>query len=271
MIADLHTHTCLCKHAEGRPEEYLKSAVSKGIAWYGISDHAPWPHGYDTKYRMTAAEFPEYLKIVERMKQLAEGTGTTVLCGIETDFVRGKMDECLAALNQHRNKFDYILGSVHYTADFAFDDPELIHVWNMPGKPEEVWKIYLKCLLDLVKTGSFDIMAHADLPKKFGHFHPFDAFYRKSYEEIFEAAAEKGIALEINTSGLFVPAKEAYPSLELLKMAHAHGLALTYGSDSHAPGNLGRAFDAAVELARAAGYGCFSAFRNHRRFDVPFC
>jgi len=41
MPADYHTHTPLCKHAEGEPEEYVDFAIARGVTEYGISDHAP--------------------------------------------------------------------------------------------------------------------------------------------------------------------------------------------------------------------------------------
>ncbi|MDB6077710.1 MAG: histidinol phosphate phosphatase HisJ family, partial [Akkermansiaceae bacterium] len=41
MPADYHTHTPLCLHAEGEPEEYAAAANAAGLVEYGISDHAP--------------------------------------------------------------------------------------------------------------------------------------------------------------------------------------------------------------------------------------
>ena len=35
--ADLHTHTALCKHASGTPEEYLAAAQDAGLAYWGVS------------------------------------------------------------------------------------------------------------------------------------------------------------------------------------------------------------------------------------------
>ena len=41
MPADYHTHTPLCRHAEGEPEEFVDAAIAAGLDEYGISDHAP--------------------------------------------------------------------------------------------------------------------------------------------------------------------------------------------------------------------------------------
>jgi histidinol-phosphatase (PHP family) len=47
---------------------------------------------------------------------------------------------------------------------------------------------------------------------------------------------------------------EAYPAAALLASAAALGIPLTFGSDAHAPGDVGADFDRAAALARAAGY-----------------
>lgn len=43
MYCDYHTHTPLCLHASGTPQEYVQAAVRAGLREYGISDHAPMP------------------------------------------------------------------------------------------------------------------------------------------------------------------------------------------------------------------------------------
>ena len=43
MYCDYHTHTPLCLHASGTPQEYVQAAVRARLREYGISDHAPMP------------------------------------------------------------------------------------------------------------------------------------------------------------------------------------------------------------------------------------
>ena len=61
-----------------------------------------------------------------------------------------------------------------------------------------------------------------------------------------------------------------YPSLEILKMAKAAGMPLTFGSDSHAPEDVGADFDLARELAEEAGYRSILTFRNRQPVELPF-
>ena len=219
MKADLHTHTKLCNHAAGEPEEYLAAASKQGIAVLGMTDHAPWPSGYDTLWRMSAEQFPLYRSMVRALQEKQEASGVEVLYGIEFDYVPGRVQEVYDAMDQE--PFDYRIGSVHYT-DFGFDDPEMMSEWEKQG-PDAIWNEYADRLCQFVESCDFEIMAHPDLPKKF-KLYPSDLKYFTSrLHEAFELAGKKGIAVEINTAGLRKPVKEFYPSLDLLKAARRAG------------------------------------------------
>ena len=73
MPADYHTHTPLCRHAQGEPEEFVESALAAGLTEYGISDHAPQiPEPFDD-WRMTVDELPAYFDWIERARKHAAG------------------------------------------------------------------------------------------------------------------------------------------------------------------------------------------------------
>ena len=61
MYCDYHTHTPLCLHASGTPQEYVQAAVRAGLREYGISDHAPMPGEPFDDWRMKQADMPAYL------------------------------------------------------------------------------------------------------------------------------------------------------------------------------------------------------------------
>ena len=266
MKADLHTHTKLCNHAAGEPEEYLAAASKQGIAVLGVTDHAPWPSGYDTLWRMSAEQFPLYRSMVRALQEKQEVSGVEVLYGIEFDYVPGRMQEVYDAMDQE--PFDYRIGSVHYT-DFGFDDPEMMSEWEKQG-PDAIWNEYADRLCRFVEGCDFEIMAHPDLPKKF-KLYPSDLKpFTSIMHEAFELAGKKGIAVEINTAGLRKPVKEFYPSLDLLKAARRAGMPLTFGSDAHSPAEVGADFCLALDFARTAGYASSLIFRAGKPVEVPF-
>ena len=266
--ADLHTHTALCKHASGLPEEYLAAAERAGLAYLGVSDHFPAPAGYDAEFRMAPADLPRYFDILRSLRREAEGGPVQILAAAEFDYVPGRMDEVYAALAPFRGEFDYLLGSVHYVGDFAFDDPDKIGEWPRYGV-DAVWDGYLTGLREFVELGGFNVLAHSDLPKKFG-FRPsdYDAVVRRM-TAVYECAAAKGICLELNTAGLRVPADEIYPALKLLQAAFRAGMKITLGSDAHKPEHVAFAFDRAAALARSVGWKTHTAFVKGEPVDLP--
>ena len=266
--ADLHTHTALCKHASGTPEEYLAAARNAGLAYWGVSDHFPAPAGYDAEFRMAPDDLPRYFGILDSLREAADGSSLTVLAAAEFDYVPGRMDEVFAALDPLRPKFDYLIGSVHYVGEFAFDDPDKLAEWPRYGV-DAVWDGYLTDLKAFVELGGFDVMAHSDLPKKFG-FRPsnYENVVRRM-TDIYACAAEKGIRLELNTAGLRVAADEIYPAPQLLRAAFRAGMKITLGSDAHKPEHVAYGFDRAAELARSVGWTSHTAFVRGEAVELP--
>lgn len=266
QFADLHSHTVLCKHANGTPDEYLAEAVRKGVAYLGVSDHIPWPAAYDTEVRMDPLQFPMYRWAVSQLQKLAEKTPVKVLYGIEMDYVPNRMDEVYDAIKDE--PFDYRLGSIHYV-DFGFDNPEMISVWEAKGAPW-VWNNYAEKMCEFVESCSFEIMAHPDLPKVFGIYPEDCQPFITRMRDAFRIAGEKGIAIELNTAGLRKKVHEIYPSLALLKLAREAGMPITFGSDSHRPEDIASGFDQALELAKAAGYRSALTFVRRQKIELSF-
>jgi len=98
----------------------------------------------------------------------------------------------------------------------------------------------------------FDVMAHPDLVKKFGHFPSFDR--RELYAEGAQVAADAGVLIEVSTAGLRKPVGELYPGAEFLAAFRAAGVAATVGSDAHEPAEVGFEIDAAYDALQTAGY-----------------
>jgi len=265
-IADYHTHTPLCRHAEGLPVAYVERALALGLREIGFSDHSPMPEDGFDDWRMKIGEFPRYLEMVgearDRFPQIP------VKLGLEVDFLEGREGWCAELADMA--DFDYLIGSVHYIAPgWDMDNPKWIGRWRDAASIEEIWTMYWRIYARCAGSGLFDILAHPDLPKKFG-FRP-SGDLRRFYAPSIEAAAKAGACIEINTAGLRKECREAYPAPEFLRMAREAGIPLVISSDAHAPGEVGHAFTEAVSLARAAGYTRTALFtrRARRLVELP--
>jgi histidinol-phosphatase (PHP family) len=110
----------------------------------------------------------------------------------------------------------------------------------------------------------FDIIGHADLPKKFGHRPTKDC--TPLYERFLTAAKKHNCAIELNTAGLRKDCKEIYPNRQILELAFAKGVPITFGSDAHKPEEVGMSFAEAIQLARSVGYKeCWQLSKRQRQ------
>lgn len=184
-----------------------------------------------------------------------------VRLGIEADYFPGAEDAIRRVLSLA--PFDYVVGSVHWIGPWGFDLLGVDRLWA-GHDVDTAYRDYFALLGQAARSGLFDIMAHPDLIKVMGH-RPSPALDLDGlYQATADAFAAGGVAVEVSTAGLRKPVGELYPALTLLRACHARGVPLSLGSDAHTPDDVGRDFDLAVELARAAGYREVMAFEGRR-------
>ncbi len=264
MPADYHTHTPLCRHATGSPEEYVDAALAAGLSEYGISDHAPQvPEPFDD-WRMRREELPEYFAWIERARARVAGK-LPVRIGLECDWLEG-CDEWIGEL-ESECRWDYLIGSVHYLGDWDFDNPKWLGRWA-ESDVEAVWAHYWQTFARMASSGLFDILAHPDLVKKFAHVPAGDL--ARFYEPAIDAVAAAGCVIELNTAGWHKPCEEAYPAAGFLELACSAGVPLVISSDAHAPNEVARDFHKAVAMAKAAGFRETVLFDRRRRSVEAF-
>ena len=261
---DYHMHTPLCRHATGEPVDYARRAVEIGLTEIGFSDHSPMRQDNFDNWRMNFSQLDEYVAKV----RLAQETfpQLTIRLALEVDYFPNGEDWIreLAA----RHPWDYFIGSVHYVSDsWAIDDPQKLSEWKNRDA-FEVWQIYFERLTMAAESKLFEIIGHVDLPKKFGIRPTQDC--TPLYEKFLDAAKKSGCAIELNTAGLRKDCKEIYPSREILQLAFQKGVPITFGSDAHAPGEVGMNFAEAIQLARGAGYTESCRFVQRKSERVKF-
>ena len=258
VISDYHMHTPLCGHAEGEPFEYVEQAIKTGLAEMGFSDHAPFIKGPLPGVTMTREELPLYIQLIEDVQKRYKDK-ITVKISLEADFLAGYENKISQMLKEY--PFDYVIGSVHFIGEWAFDDPAARVGWDQ-NDVNRVYREYYRLLRESAYSRLFDIIGHCDLVKKFGHRPTEDL--TEEVRKTADVFKKTGMTIEINTSGLRKPVKEMYPSLENLKIYRAAGVPLTFGSDAHLPGDVGKNFDKAIALAKNAGYTEYVTFKNRK-------
>lgn len=264
LPADYHMHTPLCKHAQGWPKDYAAIAVDRGLTEIGFSDHNPMPEKFDD-WRMEDNDFPRYLETVREAQETFSNV-LNIRLGLECDYITNG-HSWIDKLSQ-RAEFDYLIGSVHYLEEgWAVDDPDPKWANRWEGSIEKIWEQYWNLYSQCASSGLFDILAHPDLVKKFGH-RP-DGDLRRFYEPVIEVISSNDIAIELSTAGLRKPCTEMYPSEEFLILAFEANIPLVISSDAHRPDEVGADFDIAVKMAKEVGYTHTARFLNRKRDLVP--
>ncbi len=259
LFFDSHMHTPLCKHAEGHPAEYAARGWEAGLKGIIMTCHSPMPNGFSHRVRMDPAEFEDYLGLIAEGSDQAPD-GFQVRLGLESDFFPG-MEEWLSDLHR-RADFHYILGSVH---------------WHIPEYLDAFWtgdvagfrRQYFWHLAESAESGLFDCLSHPDLVKNAAPDEwDFDEM-RPVIIEALDRIARTGVAMELNTSGLYKATPEMNPGPEMLALMAERDIPVVIGSDSHTPRRVGDLFLGALSSLEAAGYDTVSFFENRRRQDLP--
>lgn len=257
-FADYHMHTPLCGHAVGAPFEYADHAVQIGLKEIGFSDHAPLISHRDPTITMDFEQLPTYYRMIEDVQDRFKSS-LSIKIALEADFIPGYEHKTQEIIDDYH--YDYIIGSVHFIKEWGFDDPAQREAWKAKDI-NQVYHDYYDLLRKSARSGLFNIIGHADLPKKFGHRPTEDL--TGEIQATAKVFRECGVAVEINTAGLRKPVGEMYPAPNALKIYRQAGVPLTFGSDAHEPKDVGRDFHLAVDLAKSVGYSEYLIFKQRQ-------
>ncbi|HXI12143.1 MAG TPA: histidinol-phosphatase HisJ family protein [Thermoanaerobaculia bacterium] len=267
MLTDYHTHTFRCGHAVGTLRDYVESAMSRGIGEIGLTDHLYLyflaPEKRDLRWAMPEDQYRGHYEEMLAVREEYRGR-INVRVSVEADYVRGSeemLDEVLSGYS-----FDYVMGSVHFMDDWLIDDPDQAHRYGQQDVTS-IYRRYYERLREAVELDEFDLLAHFDLPKKFG-FLP-DADLTPLIAETLDAVRDHDIAIEVSTAGLRKPVGEIYPSLEILRAMNTREIPISLSSDAHDPTEVGAGYDQSIALVRSVGYVSLAVFDQRERRQVP--
>lgn len=258
LLLETHSHTPLCRHAVGEPEEYAAAADARGLRGITVTCHNPMPDGFSARVRMSEDQFDEYLDLVARAADVWQGR-IDVLLGLEADFFEGYeswLEKQLSAADFH-----YVLGSVHpQIAEFKLK--------YFSEDPAELHRTYFRLLAVAAETGLFDCLAHPDLIKNETPDHWDPSVVIDDIRRALDRIAATGVAMELNTSGRNKTIPEMNPFPEMLCEMRARQIPVVIGSDAHDPRRVGDHFCEALELLADCGYSHVSNFVGRQRHEV---
>jgi histidinol-phosphatase (PHP family) len=290
-LSDYHLHLHPHEPSEGWPppgeypvghiEAYVEAAAARGVSELGFTEHlyrcvesqGPLGEFWEGEQQAELAEHTAAFVAEDRNLSLdsyvaavvaAKDRGLPVKLGLEVDFFPetiGAVTELLAPY-----PWDFLIGAVHWIGGWAIDSSGSLFGWDMKGL-EWTWARYFDLATELAGSGAVDVLAHVDLPKKYGKRLPAEPVER--YDEVVAAAAGSGTAVEVSSQGLRKPAAEVYPSPEFLSRFRAADVGITLASDGHFPHEAGSGHDEVVRAALAAGYTTHLRFERRIARSVP--
>jgi histidinol-phosphatase (PHP family) len=253
MNINYHIHTPLCNHAVGSMPRYIREAVSLGLAEICFLDHLTL-NPADRRLSMSLEEVPLYF-LAARELAYQHREEIQVKVGLEIDFYPDAV-ELIETIVQTFD-FDVIGCSVHFLG--AFDIVSKRGDWRFgKGDTDEVYALYFKTMNQMLDHDFFDLICHFDLPKKYGRYSQLP--FSEEIDRLLLRIKEKGVVVELNTSGYSHLANEAYPSPAILEKCFNLGIPISLGSDAHHPDQLISHYDQAERLFHSVGYTHLATF-----------
>lgn len=258
MIVDYHTHTYMCGHASGTLSAYIETAIERGVDEIALTDHLflyyEDPGNRDPSLAMREEQYPAHYDAM-KLTQCRYRERINVRVSVEADWVSGAEDRLREILSNY--DFDFVLGGVHYVDGWLIDSAEDLH--NYEKIPlEEIYRAYFRELRSAANSGLFDVLAHFDLPKKFGHKVPDSV--KPIVLETLDCVKESGCAIEVSSVGLRDPIRECYPGPWIIEEMGKRDISIVLSSDAHAPAEVAYDFDRLIPMLLDSGYRSIVTF-----------
>lgn len=256
-FVDCHTHTRFSHDSVCDPAESVRFAKEKGVFGIAFTDH------FDTEYEKN-------IDIVTPIRDSVNTAGTFrgyALSGIEIGeavFHPDTANRIIASVSP-----DIVLCSVHAVRYKQYTMPYSQIDFSKFTEKEigEYLAQYFDDLTEAAETSDCDVLSHLTCPLryicgKYGISVDLHAYEEKT-DCILKTIIQKGIALEVNTSGLGSDYDCLMPSAPIIKKYKEFGGTLiTLASDAHKADRIAHGFPYAAKILRETGFGHIFYYKN---------
>ncbi len=268
-IHDSHIHTEFsfdgAKDGTGTIDYIAETAIRKGINEISICDHCDIDDILEGVYPPYDADGIKSAVLEAKEKYYGK---IQINYGIELGQPHVRANEAKKLLADYN--YDFIIGSLHNLRgypDFAFLRYDIMDRQMI----EYIVRRNLSELMELVTLGGFTTLAHITYMKRYliNDGVPFD--YKPYYPEleaIFKKLIEKGIALEVNTSGLR-RGSTTLPEPEICAFyREVGGELITLGSDAHLANDIGSGIEESAAFLREIGFKSQTVIRDGKPTQI---
>ena len=264
---DAHLHTIRSPDADAMLEAYCVLAVERGIAELAITDHVDFD---PTMPAYGFASFTDRERDVREAAARWANRGLRIRFGVEVTYERRYEEDIRGWLRRHPH--DYVIGSVHVSADSPYKAANVASF--VAGRSlAEIIAPYFDEVIGAARSGLFDTIGHLDFVKRYLVPHVLPARLAAApelYEPVLASLIESGTALEVNASGLRQLPRETYPAAPIVaRYRELGGRHVTIGSDAHRTEWFAYGLARAYGQVAGAGFEALAFRRGGARVDVP--
>lgn len=228
--------------------EYAKKANLKDVA---LTDHGRYHKG------ILLDEFFRFRDGVKDVK---------FKIGIEIDNDPETSVEDYKWIEKNYDKLDFVLGSVHFIGDWAYDHPNFKEEYKKWDN-DDLYSAYFENIKKLINKGLIDGLAHLDLIKIFNCRPTKDISY--FVDDVLKLIKEKGLTVELSTAGWRKPVNELYPEDKIVEKIKNLNIPITTASDAHTAKDLGHSYDRLHEILKRYDFKHVAVFDNHKMTLLP--
>lgn len=251
---DLHVHTAYCNHAVGGMEEYVEAALHRGLVEIGFLEHIETGIVYPRRTWLTPELLDAYAAEGAALRERYRGR-ITVSLGVEVGYNPDAPEAVEALVGRH--PWDRVAVSYHFVHEPGLgrhlnicsrNDPVNVAGLRALGV-REVTRHYYETLAEGVARLRPFMVCHLDVIERNLPSVAEDPDIARRIEHALEVMKETGACLEINTGG-YTHLGRLFPSPAILRRALELGIPWVLASDAHAPADVARDFDRALEEIR---------------------
>lgn len=262
-----HTHTNTFGLFDGHNSisEMIEAAQKAGYKELGISNHLIYhPNMHtsseaqknDKMFHADKQKAKEIMSaVVEEIREKAKTAPIKVYAGFEVDYFPSKrwrddFEDIISAA-----KPDYLIGATHFIR--TEDESLVLNLYHLKesncseSEKENLMVYYWQNIIESIKSGYFDFIAHLDVCKLFnlGVEPKWNEWKRK----VIDTLAEYNQPYELNTSG-WRKVGEQHPHLWMIEELNKRDISIIISDDAHTVEHVAYSFDRAEELLEEINY-----------------
>ncbi len=246
----VHAATFLCENA-----------VARGLSGIAITDHCEMHRFQEQQVsrRLRQSYFETLKARVSFCQRLIVSFGM--------ELGQPNADYALSEKILAEYPYDFVLGSLHSVQNINFHH---LNAKELSGAElDDELVRYYTTLLEIVSWGKFDALAHLTYPVRYVTGRDKVEIPQARLDELVEPVlrrmVEKGIALELNTSGYRQGLGGPMPAMRYLSWyRQMGGETITIGSDAHSAPAVGSHISDAMELLAQCGFTHFAFYRRRK-------